>query len=830
MTLMLFFLFSISLYGASPVVDNLSPFTGPVAGGTAVTITGSGFTGATAVNFGAASAASFVVNSDSTITATSAPHCPQVVSVSVTTASGTSPTTNNSYFVYQGDWQAVVTNSGVDSVTYIDTSTLNTNTVVLGKPDDIPFVGAITPDGAKTFVLISSLNIFIAIDNVTKTQTGFTPLGDFPVAISITPDGTKAYVANFLDTKVSVINTATLAVSSITVGAGPLAVAITPDGTKAFVANSGDGSVSVINTSTNTVSATILLGNKTDPRAIAITPDGTTAYVVDGAGSNLFAIDTAALTASAPIPVGTGPVALAISPDGKQVYTANYDSGNTISVYNTQTHMANTLVSTFFDGPASIVITPDGTKAYVLNFDAQSVALIDTSSQAVSQALTSTDFFSAISITPDGKRVYVADYVTIASPANGKILIIDSTNSIPVGNLPDWIGITPDQAPLAKFHVSAQEGLSFTFDASSSVSPTGTIASYFWNFGDGQTLITSSAATTHHYAIPGTYNVSLTVTNSAGTSTLQTFNYDSSAISDLKIGAFIGTSSMPMTNNGNPLTPATSQMITVVAATTTTVTSSPNPSTYGESVTLTAHVTSAGGTPTGTVTFRDGSETLCTATLSGGSASCSTTTIPVGTQTITATYSGDANFLSSSGTTTQTVNQADTTTTASSSPNPSTYGESVTLTADVTSAGGTPTGSVTFSTGSETLCTATLSGGSASCSTTTIPVGTQTITATYSGDANFLPSSGMTEQTVNQATTTTTVSSSPNPSTYGESVTLSATVASEGGTPTGSVTFSSGGETLCTAALVAGSGSCSVTTLPLGTDIITGTYSGDANF
>ena len=80
--------------------------------------------------------------------------------------------------------------------------------------------------------------------------------------MAITPDGKHAYVTNVVGGTVSVITTATGAVSApITVGKGPAAVAITPDGKHAYVANSVDGTVSVITTATGAVSAPITVGN-----------------------------------------------------------------------------------------------------------------------------------------------------------------------------------------------------------------------------------------------------------------------------------------------------------------------------------------------------------------------------------------------------------------------------------------------------------------------------------------------------------------------------------------------------------------------------------------
>ena len=87
-------------------------------------------------------------------------------------------------------------------------------------------------------------------------------VGKGPIGVAITPDGKHAYVTNTGDGTVSVITTATGAVSApITVGNGPAGVAITPDGKHAYVTNSGDGTVSVITTATGAVSAPITVGN-----------------------------------------------------------------------------------------------------------------------------------------------------------------------------------------------------------------------------------------------------------------------------------------------------------------------------------------------------------------------------------------------------------------------------------------------------------------------------------------------------------------------------------------------------------------------------------------
>ena len=177
------------------------------------------------------------------------------------------------------------------------------------------------------------------------------------------------------------------------------------------------------------------------------------------------------------------------------------------------------------------------------------------------------------------------------------------------------------------------------------------------------------------------------------------------------------------------------------------------------------------------------------------------------------------------------VKPTTTTTVVASSLNPSTYGQSVTLTATVTSSNGTTaTGKVTFDNGTKSLGTATLSGGVASITTSTLPVGTLTITASYDGDPAHLKSkSSALTQVVDQATSTTVVVSSLNPSTTGKVVKFTATVTSPTTKPTGTVTFMDGSTALGTETLASGKASYSTSTLSVGSHNITAVYAGNAD-
>jgi Bacterial Ig-like domain (group 3) len=166
----------------------------------------------------------------------------------------------------------------------------------------------------------------------------------------------------------------------------------------------------------------------------------------------------------------------------------------------------------------------------------------------------------------------------------------------------------------------------------------------------------------------------------------------------------------------------------------------------------------------------------------------------------------------------------------SSSANPSSFGSSVTFTASITGGVTTATGNVDFSDGASPLGSGALdSSGQAQFSTSTLSVGSHTINASYAGDGGHAASTSQLTQVVNQASTSTSVQSSLNPSDHGQSVTFTATISSTGN-PTGTVSFFDGVNLLGSGAVSAGSATFTTSALADGTHSITATYNGDTNF
>jgi len=273
--------------------------------------------------------------------------------------------------------------------------------------------------------------------------------------------------------------------------------------------------------------------------------------------------------------------------------------------------------------------------------------------------------------------------------------------------------------------------------------------------------------------------------------------------------------------------------------------SSANPSVFGQpvDVIVTVSASSASGrTPSGNVSLKDAGTAIGGAVAvldNAGSALIRLNNLPAGTHSLTADYGGDSNFnASTSATLSQVVTTLSTSTSISSSQNPSGVGQTVTLTAVVKSASGTAaSGVVTFNDGATVLGSANLDAtGTAVLAVTSLGVGSHNLTAAYAGNPGFQSStSSVLTQVVSSSVVKITFNSSINPATFGQSVTLTATIsAASPGTskvPTGSVTFLDGATVLGQVALDnTGNAAFTTASLSVGTHTLSVSYAGDSNF
>jgi hypothetical protein len=240
---------------------------------------------------------------------------------------------------------------------------------------------------------------------------------------------------------------------------------------------------------------------------------------------------------------------------------------------------------------------------------------------------------------------------------------------------------------------------------------------------------------------------------------------DAAGRATIPVSLGIGTHSLTASFSGTPGFAASTSAATAVtvnaAATTVALRSSVNPAVTGQAVTFTATVAAVApgaGTPTGTVTFKDGATFLGTVAVgTGGAATFTTSFAAAGGHTITAVYSGNAAFVGSSQTLTEQVNAATTrkatTTVLLASVNPARVGQAVTFTATVRGPAGTgtPTGTITFFVGNTVVARVRLDAhGQARFTRVFSRTGQFTIRAVYSGDSIFDASSQSLIEQVNR--------------------------------------------------------------------------------
>ncbi len=318
-----------------------------------------------------------------------------------------------------------VANFTGDSVSVIDAAT---HTIIAGVPvGRSPLGVAVAPGGDRVYVANNNAATVSVIDTTTHTVIATVPVRANPFGIAVGPDGARIYVTHqdpFMPRNtVSVIDTATnRVIADVRVGFNPQGIAVTHDGTRVYVVNSRDDTVSVIDTATHavtTVTEPLRDIFFSDPLGIAITPDDSKAFVtnnVDAQGSSTVSvIDLATNTLSNEIfDIGASPMGLSITADGSRVYVAG---SNLVSVIDTATEELAPGIGGVSDGPGSFGIfiapNPPSPPPGSLQFSASSYKVAENAGSASIGVTRSGDTGSAVSVeyaTGNGTALSISDY------------------------------------------------------------------------------------------------------------------------------------------------------------------------------------------------------------------------------------------------------------------------------------------------------------------------------------------------------------------------------------------------------------------------------------
>ena len=590
------------------------------------------------------------------------------------------------------------------TVTVIDGSTNSTTTVAVGTLPSALAVNSLT----NTIYVANAVSNNITIVDGTTNSTTTLPAGIQPAAVDVNLATNKVYVTNNLSNTVTVIDGSTNVTSTVTVGSGPLGVAVNAVTDKIYIANNFDASVTVIDGETN-ATTTIAVGPS--PSAVAVNPLTNKVYVGSNlADGNTITVIDGATYSTTTVTVGITPNAVAVNPYTNIIYAAD-SSSNTLTVIDGATNSTTSVAVGLF--PSAVALNPVTNKIYVTNSGGTNVTVIDGSTNTMSTVAAGNGPVTAV-VNPVTGKIYVANKggsdVTVISETQAQPNSLHTTISPLPGNT------TPRAAETFQFH------------AANTAPPP--VTNLFFQFD----------------AFEGAWNPGIPATPSG--------NFTGAA-SGLTVGPHIlyafatdGEEATSVMRASSPIVGGIASYLFVEegASTSTTVTADVNPAIVGNQVTFTAGIiSSASGTPAGSVSFFDGASFLENSAIDGtGHAAFQTNSLALGDHSISAAYIPSP-LVGFAASTSAVLDEriVRPTSTALASSNLTTYtGEQVTFTSTVSSpASGTPTGSVAFLDGTTQIGTATLGAtGQALFTTSGLGVGTHSITAEYSGDTNFIAS------------------------------------------------------------------------------------------
>jgi hypothetical protein len=543
---------------------------------------------------------------------------------------------------------------------------------------------------------------------------------------------------------------------SLTAGSVTLTASYTPDSSSSTTYNSASGASSLVTVTraktTPTVTVTPSSSSITTAQALTVTatisggtgnptPTGTLALTSGGYTSAA----TSLIGGSAAINIPAGKLVI-----GSDTLTVNYTPDATgSSAYNSASGSASVTVTAPPKTTPTVVVTPSSTSITTV------------------QALTVTVAVNATAGNPTPTGSITLTSGTYASTAatltNGSATINIPAGLLTAGSDTLTVTYTPDAASSPTYNPASGT----TSENVTKTTPTVTATPSSSSITTAQSLTVTVAVNGGNGTPTPAGSVILTSGDYASTATVLSGGSANVNIPAGKLG--IGTNTLTATYTPDSSSSATYNSATSTSVTVTvtqaksmpavTVTLSATSITTAQALAVTVAVSGGSGnaTPTGSVTLTGGGYTSSATTLSSGSYTFGVpaNSLSVGTDALTVTYSGDTNYAANTGTASVTVTANPLTPTVNVTPATTTLdsGTALSVTAVVTGAGVTPTGTVTLSGGGYTSSAGTLSGGryTFAVPSNSLNAGIDSLTVSYSGDSIYTAGTGTASVSVTQS-------------------------------------------------------------------------------
>ena len=296
----------------------------------------------------------------------------------------------------------------------------------------------------------SSVSVVDAANPAQPHVVATLPVGALPSDVAVNPAGTRAYVVNYIDESLSVIDTATLRVvdTIAAVGTLPNAVAVHPNGTRVYVAN-GIGTISVVDTTVQPHTVIEQITGFGNLMGIAINAAGTRLYVTDanaphtGGDGSVFSIDLTGASGPVRFPVGNAPMGIAVNSSGTRVYAVGSDPINETGllwVINTENNILEATVGVG-DGPVGVAVNPAGTLVYVTSAGDHTVSVVYARLNRVVEVVKLMDFSPAahtphgVAVDSTGTHVFIGNATGSFSRPAGQVTVMNAGLTSVIGHI-----------------------------------------------------------------------------------------------------------------------------------------------------------------------------------------------------------------------------------------------------------------------------------------------------------------------------------------------------------------------------------------------------------